>query len=307
MNRFAILAAVSAILLTGTGCGRRSASEKIEEKPSVAVSFPQQASLLREIAGDDFEVVTLLPPGTDPESYEPSMSTMKALTRSHLYFTMGSPGFEQSVLRGIEANFPDTRIVDSSEGIERLGHDHSHGHHHSHRHDEAENCPSADPHILTSVANARKMAQTMTQGLIREYPARKEIYSARLARFDSTLACADDSLRSIFSHGAAPFIVLHPSLSYFSRDYGLKQIAMEQEGKEPSPKQYSEILGHISGSRPAAIISERQHSSRRLEDMGETMGIPVIEVDLNSEGWLDELFRIARAISIQNREDKDKK
>lgn len=298
------LIAIAAVFLylSGGGCGRSGASEDV--RPVAAVTFPQQASLLKAIVGDRYRIVTLLPPGSDPETFEPSMATMKALTRADVYFTMGSPGFEQSVLRSVETNFPDLVVVDSSDGIDRLAHIHGSGVHTpndlDHHHDDdsdGHHCPAADPHILTSIVNARKMARNMKSALSRINPKDSDRYSKGLLSLDSTLTAADDSIRHLLSSGSRPFVVLHPSLSYFARDYVLNQISLESEGKEPTPRQYEEIFSKISSIGPAVFVTERQHSSVRFKDAAKKMDYPVIEVDLNSENWIDQLFLISNSIA----------
>ncbi len=289
-----------------TGCGRSHVDSETEERPVIAVTYPQQAMLLRDLAGDDFEIITLLPPGSDPETYEPSMSTMKALSKADILFTMGTPGFEKAVERGVKTNFPNLEVIDSSVGIERLTHTHDgdHSHHHDHGDGKDDNgChgeENGDPHLLTSILNARVMASNMANGLGKKYPEMNGKYSLRLAHLDSTLKVADDSLRSILSVGAAPFVVMHPSLSYFAHDYGLTQLSLEEEGKEPSPRQYAETMKRISTAKPRVVVFERTHSSPQIEAMAKSMSIPTLTVDLNSEEWIENLYLIANAIKNQS-------
>lgn len=275
-------------------------SEKREyDRPVAVVTYPQQAALLRPLIGDDYDLVILLPPGNDPETYDPSMSTMKALTRADIYFTMGTPGFEQAVLKRIESNFPDVKVFDASKGINRLEDSHGHVHSHvGHVHEDVRDthCQSGDPHLLTSVRNGRIMADNMARTLTSLNNGKSEVYKSRFNRLDSILRVADDSLAALLRSGSGTFVVKHPSLSYFAQDYNLTQISLEQEGKEPSPRGYRETLKRIESESPAVIISEKQHSSRNLDEAAKSMSIPVIEVDLNTEDWIETLFFIAESI-----------
>lgn len=144
----------------------------------------------------------------------------------------------------------------------------------------------------------------MATGLSRLNYSKAGVYTQRLSRLDSTLRIADDSLASMFAGGASAFVVKHPSLSYFANDYHLNQIALEEEGKEPSPRRYRETLSRIETSCPAIVISEKQHSSRNLEAAAEMMQVPVVEVDLNTEGWIETLFLIAGKIQKSPSADK---
>ena len=303
-----LIITVTTLALAATGCGCSYTGTDSSGRPVAAVVYPQQAALLRPIVGDEFEIVTLLPPGSDPETYEPSMSTMKALTHADILFAMGTPGFEEAVLRGVGANFPDLKVIDSSAGIERLTHTHGsaeygkldHGHGHSHGHDDHEAEIEGDPHLLTSVRNARIMAANMVSALSSLNPAESATYRRRLASLDSVFTVTDDSLRSILARGARPFVMLHPSLSYFAHDYGLTQLSMEQDGKEPSPRMYAQTMKTLSVSDPALLVTERTHSSPQLKAMADEAGIPELVVDLNSEDWIANLYKIAEALTSRN-------
>ena len=89
-------------------------------KKTLAVSFAPQAYLLKSLAGDRFDVKTILPQGSDPETYDPGVGDLMALQDSRCYFTLSTPGFEEKTLERVRANFPDVDVSDVSVGIERI-------------------------------------------------------------------------------------------------------------------------------------------------------------------------------------------
>ena len=62
---------------------------------TLTVSIEPQRYLLEQIAGDKWQVNTVLEKGADPENFDPPMSTMKKAMSSRLYFSMGTLPFEQ--------------------------------------------------------------------------------------------------------------------------------------------------------------------------------------------------------------------
>ena len=67
-----------------SGCASRPA----DERPTIFVSILPLRGIVSEIVGDDFRVEVLVPPGMNPESFEPTPRQMIDLNRSQLIFNM---------------------------------------------------------------------------------------------------------------------------------------------------------------------------------------------------------------------------
>ena len=115
------VAAAIILLLPSASCSRK---ERGSAKPVVAVSFDSQKEIVERIAGDDYRVVALLPPGSDPEMFDPDMRVMKALEQAEIYLTTSTLGFEQQVGERIRANYPTLKVTDLTSGIDILMHTH---------------------------------------------------------------------------------------------------------------------------------------------------------------------------------------
>ena len=88
-----------------------------------------------------------------------------------------------------------------------------------------------------------------------------ETYKRNYQKLKGLLKATDDSIAGILaeSKGKA-FAVMHPSLSYFARDYGLRQVAMETDGKEASPRQLAERMEKARKLKAKVLIHDREHS-----------------------------------------------
>lgn len=278
--KYLLQLAACALLLLTVGCGGKSTADA----PTISVSMPMQQTLVHAIAGDGLRVNTLLPPGTDPETFDPSVQTLSELSRSKAYLTLGTPGFEQNLMAKAKESFPGVEVIDVAKGISIIDGTHA-GH-------------EADPHITSSVRNAALIAANITEALCRLYPDSAAAYRKAGAREQQRLRQLDDSIARVLSRvPGTSFVVMHPSLSYFARDYGLRQIAMESEGKEASPRELQQRMEAARQAGARVLIHDRDHASARAEELARQMGLRLVPVALNGPDWQSELLNAARAIA----------
>ncbi|MDE6552729.1 MAG: zinc ABC transporter substrate-binding protein [Muribaculaceae bacterium] len=274
------------IILSGCGGGHTS------DRPAIAVSFEPQAWMLKQIAGDDFDIVTLLPAGSDPETYQPSISTMKDVGKAEAFFTLGTDGFEKSLTQSIASNFPDLKVVDCTAGVEKITG--THGHHDGDGQDHESE--EFDPHMLASIRNSIEIADNMTRYMMTIHPEKSDEYQRAGEELKALMKAMDDSICKMNIKGKS-FAMRHPSLSYFARDYGLNQIALQSDGKEASPLQISRQMDQMKESGARVFITEKEHASVGDEETAGQLGLNTIEVSLNSKDWLDDLMKTANEIN----------
>lgn len=277
MNNSVALAYIVLLTIVLAGCGSNR-----EKTMTVVASFAPQEWMLRQIAGDSIRVVTLLPPGTDAENYQPSPSTLKAMADADVWLTLGTDGFESSLQSTAKSNFPDLDIEDCTAGIEKI-----YGTH------EGED--SFDPHLLASVRNSITIAQNMTDILCQLYPGLTDGMRNRSAKLIADMSAQDERMGNLNIKGGK-FAIRHPSLSYFARDYGLIQLPLEMEGKETTPKQLMERLEEIKSQQPGVMVIDAKHATDRDRDMADDLQMMPLVVTLDGEDWLIGLERIAQKL-----------
>lgn len=288
VRRFTLLAVMAAALAALMSLVLSCSMQEREER-AVTVSIQPQKELLEAIVGDKLKVRSLLATGGDPETYDPSMSHLLNVEKSMAYFRVGDIGFEDAIIERVKLSCPDLPIIDSSEGIERISGTHEGG---------------EDPHVWGSVNNARVMAANMLEAVCRLDTANARTYRANyntlIARLDSVDSAIRESLASIHSR---TFVVWHPSLSYFARDYGLKQIALGSEHKERTPESLKTLLD--SASRSGAVIFMVEGADDRAARMArEELRLPVHQFNLQTYDWADELLGVAKALAASGNTDK---
>lgn len=281
------LTLLPALMLTCllAGCGTQMAT-----KPIITVSIQPQKYLLEKIAGDKWDVKCLLSNGANPESYDPSLTHLMNLENSTAYFRIGNIPFESAIITKVTKNNPDLKIIDSSEGIALIT-----GTHSGHAGDM-----EIDPHTWTSVKNAKKIASNMYNGLVGLDPENKSVYTRNFKKLLANLDSLDNSIKEKLAPcQGESFIVWHPSLSYFARDYGLKQISLSPEGKEASVTMMQSAIDHSKEAGAKVLFYQKDIDSRQAVVANEQIGAKLVTINPLSYNWEGEIINIADALSQQ--------
>lgn len=271
------------------------------DKPVVTVSVLPQLYFLEELAGDLVEVNVMVPPGASPASYEPDLKQMALLEQSALYLNIGSLGFEQAWLQKIRDLYPELRMVSLAESIDQIpqqADDHARqdpGQHNrenpAHEHDgHAHEHGSLDPHIWMSARNGRIIARDVASALNELLPEQHALIGQRLRKLDSSLQQLDLEIENrLASLEQRSFMIYHPALGYFARDYQLKQHALESEGRAPSVAHMQDMvnLGRKEGIRTVFIQS--QFDRANAETLARSLNAKVVQIDPLATDWPSQL------------------
>lgn len=245
--------------------------------------------MLKKIVGDRFEISCMLNEGNNPEAYEPSMTHLMNIEHSVAYFCIGYIGFEDAIVGKAHVNNPDLKIFNTSKGVEVIR-----GTHFSPEGEHNE----ADPHLWTSVANAIKISQNMLAAVVELDPDNADEYTRNFNAFKSELDSLDSRIKSqLAGKQGSAFLVWHPSLSYFARDYGLRQVSLEYEGKEIPIDKLKQNIDAARESGAHVLFVQREFDSRQAETIGEELGVKMVKINPMSYNWETELENIANAIA----------
>ncbi len=267
---------------------------------NVVVSILPEETFVKAVGGDKVTVTPMVLPGNSPHTYEPKPSQMKAIAAAQIYFAIGVE-FEKVWLPKFEALNPAMKVIDLSEGIEKLpmGAAHLHENETDHAHEAHHHDAGLDPHIWTDPANVAKIAHTIFTTLTAADPTNADYYRKRLDAFLAQIAQTDQTIRQILSSlpKGTPFMVFHPSWGYFAQAYGLKQISVEMEGKAPKPAALIALIKEAREEKVKAIFTQPEFSMQSARVIADELHIPVIQVTPLAKAWSQNLIRIAKAIA----------
>ena len=263
-----------------------SGNAQTGKKLAVFVSIAPQKYFVQQLGREWVDVQVMVQPGASPATYEPRPRQMAALSKTPIYFAIGVP-FEKNWLRKIAAANPNMRVVHTDHGIQKIpmsAHRHAAEKHPGKDHREQDGEP--DPHIWLSPALVMIQARTIRDALQEIDPAYRSVYEANYKAFISTLATLDAELRDLFADKQGfQFMVFHPSWGYFAHTYGLNQVAVEIEGKDPKPAQLKELIEHAKANKIKIIFVQPQFSSKSAKLVAKEIGGQVVVADPLAQDW----------------------
>lgn len=255
----------------------RGQKEPYQDKVQIVVSISPQTYFVEKIGGDKVIVSIMVPPGANPATYEPRPGQMKELSHARMYVRIKVP-FENAWMDKISAANKNMLIVDSTMGIERIG--------------------GKDPHIWLSPGLVKIQVENIYSGLVQVDPENKEIYIQNKKTFLKEIGVLDRELAQTFEKVKdRKFMVFHPAWSYLARDYGLKQIPIEIEGKEPSAAEMANLIETAKSNNIRVIFVQPQFSSESAETIARQIGGKVVFVDPLAGDWANNLRIVAKTLA----------
>jgi len=285
-----ILCAMAGLLMAG--CTSKRTQRTVfgkSDKLRVFVTVIPQAGIVKQIGGKYVDVKTLVSTGTCPETFSPTPKEIGYLSEADVFISLGLP-FEDSWLKKISGNSSVVNMKKMTDGIvlrelESLkdidGDIHQKG--------------DKDPHVWVSLKNLVIMANNTSHILSELMPENKKYFDQNLKTFSDKAKKLDDELRAKFSKQSNKNIfVFHPVFGYLADDYGLKQIPIEIEGKEPSAKQLVELMQVFKKYDAKLIFVQPEFSPKTAEAVAKALNAQIIPISVYNEDVFENIEGIVK-------------
>ena len=142
------------------------------------------------------------------------------------------------------------------------------------------------------------MAENMCNGLKKIDPANTAAYDANLKKLKLKISSVDSAITRIFKESSEKrFVVFHPALGYLARDYGLEQLAIEFEGKIPSPKHLKQVIEAARKANVKFILIQKEFDAENAVVIANETGSSILQIDPLDYFWSDQVIDIAQKIS----------
>lgn len=285
MKRFILLFCLSTILFSGCFSGTKHPKDKI-----VFVSILPLKYFADKIVGNRYRVEVTVPPGAGPETYSPTPKQMMSLGEASAYFSIGYLPFEQTLIENFKSTNPDLEVFATSKRIDLIKDETSHQDH--------EHLQGVDPHIWSSPKTARLIAQNIFDGMIKIDPSGSDTYKKNLNNLLIEIGKVDSTVTSLTSKATSKkFIIFHPALGYFARDYGFEQLSIEFEGKVPSPKHLQKVIETSKSENIKFILIQKEFDKENADIIAKETGSKIIQIDPLDYNWPQQIISIARQLS----------
>jgi zinc transport system substrate-binding protein len=282
----------SIIILLVLSCGKEPEPKDMSAKAKVFVSILPQGYLAQRVGGGHVDISVLVPPGQSPETFEPAPQQMAALSEADIICGIGIP-FEDVLFDKIISAMPNITVVRTDRDITKIPMESAHGHSHA-----GEPAGAPDPHVWLDPKRAIKISEAIRDALGQIAPNHKNDFEANFLKLKDDLTRADSLLtEKLRPYRGRAFYVMHPAFGYFAEAYGLKQKAVEVEGKEPSARELAEIINDIRTDRARVIFVQKQFSSVTVERLATDLGVAVVSIDPLEYQYIDNLMKMADAIA----------
>lgn len=263
-----------------------------QNTPQVLVSVPVYKQFIQEIAGDTVQVQLMVPVGASAHTYEPSPRQMTQASKADLWFITGET-FETKAVKAIQSYNRNFKSVDLRANLALIKDGES----------QCTHCKchpdGLDLHFWLSPRLAKIQVQTITKALQERYPAYSSMYQNNSLKVQEKLDALNKDMTALLGDGSTKrlIVVAHPAYAYMERDYGIIQKSIEIEGKEPSPRQMTELIRNARTSGVKIIYTEPQYPSKGAKLIAQEIGGTVVELDPYSEYYFEMMRKTAQSFS----------
>jgi zinc transport system substrate-binding protein len=244
----------------------------------VFVSIPPQKFFVERIGGDRVRVDVMLEPGHAPETYEPPPRKIAAMQAARLFVLMDVP-FERIWLDALPPPGPGFAVVDAGPPGEEPA---------EHR----------DPHAWVAPEDARRIARVVRDALIEADPAGAGSYQAGHDALFLELEALDREVRALLDRPRTPyFIISHASLGRFAAAYGLRQVALEEGGREIGTRRLAEITRLARDEGIRTVLVQGQYHAGMARTLARELDATTVDIDPLAEDYIAGMRAIAAAVA----------
>ncbi len=281
LKKCLILLISAVFMLFCVSCGNNP--DNNSGKKIIAVTIVPQATFVKAVCGDSFEIVTLIPPGGSPESYEPSPMVIRKFEKAEIFFRIGVPAENT----GSVADIPEkVKVVSLQEEVSKT--------YPELLFEEGER----DHHIWLSPKRVKIMIDVILRELSIIDPENAEIYNKNAQNYKNQLDVLDNEIKNIFKDIENPkFIAYHPAFGYFADEYDITMYALEEEGKEVTISRLKEMADLAKEEKIKVVFYQEETDSLRAKAFAEEIGGKAVMLSPLSGNYIDNLKTMAEKIA----------
>jgi zinc transport system substrate-binding protein len=237
------------------------------EELSVLVSVAPYIHIVERIGGDSIQVKLIVPQGADSHNYEPTPKQIQEASKAKIWFYVGEP-FEKRAQQALKNQNKEFILCDLRQNLNL--------HHEQH----CEHSCGYDPHIWMSPKMMIIQVHTIAEGLKLILPDKSDAIDTNAQKLIDDLMLLDQELRQQLDRKAhITILVAHPAYGYFCREYGITQMTIEQEGKDPTVKAVTQLINDVKKLDIKKIFIQSRYGHKGAYLIAKEIGAKVVVLD----------------------------
>lgn len=276
---------VVSLLLTACNSNRPTGTSRAE-KLNVVATTSIVGDVVHNVGGDAIELTVLIPPGSDPHTFEPRPQDIAALNDARVVFINGLD-LEEALEPALEANIKGT-LVEVSSGIEALPFQ---GEHENEAEGEDPQHEDGDPHTWMDPNNVITWTQIIAAALSQADPANAGTYQSNADAYINQLRSLDSWIRQQTEQVPASqrkLVTDHAVFAYFAEEYGFEQVGLIvpalSTNAAPSAKELAELENEIRAQGIPAIFVGTTVNPALSQQVAQDTGTKLVSVYTGSLG-----------------------
>ncbi|WP_273835973.1 metal ABC transporter solute-binding protein, Zn/Mn family [Guptibacillus sedimenti] len=279
-NRFltvAFLLSLSTLVLVG--CGQEP-DKNADGKLSIYTTLYPLEYFAERIGGEHVTAESIIPPGSDAHSFEPTTKTMTELAESDLFIYNGAgmEGFADAAKDTLKNE--DVMTLESAEGIHFDETKEEHEEHADEEHADHDH-GDVNPHIWIDPTLAIQQAENIKRALIEINPDNKKTFESNYETLEEELLALDKEFREMAD--SAPkkeFLISHDAYSYWESRYGLKQLSVSglSPSQEPTQKQLEDIIETARSYNLKYMLFEQNATPKPAKAVQQELGLETLRI-----------------------------
>lgn len=289
-----IYLALSLCLIFMTGCSAGAGAQKPADSPKataetaakvkklVAVTIVPQQTFVKAVCGDLADIVVMVPPGSSPETYEPTPQEMKNFSDASLYFTIGVPVEKANIL----PKAGSIKVVSLQNEVANA------------YPDRTFDGKERDPHIWLSPKRVKVMVKVIAKNMSQLDPSNEAVYNKNADAYIKQLDELDGEIKSALAGvKSRKFIIFHPAFGYFADDYGLIMYALEEEGKEATVKHLQEMIDFAKKENIKVVFYQEEIDSSQSKAFAEEIDGKMMQLSPLAADYINNLKAMTKLMA----------
>ncbi|MBD8068559.1 metal ABC transporter solute-binding protein, Zn/Mn family [Bacillus sp. PS06] len=291
-----------------SGCSEEQSVS--DDKISIYTTIYPLEFFTEKIGGEHISVSSIIPPGADAHTFEPTARTMTQIAEADgfIYTGIGLEGFVDAVTESLSKekvafiaagdgiDLHSEEVVQDHEEDDHAHEEENHDHEESASHDDHDH-GDVDPHVWIDPILSISLAENIKEALIKLAPEHTEEFEQSFLALKEELEALDQEFQQAVSSAAHhEILVSHAAYGYWESRYGIEQISVTglSPTQEPSQRQLQTIIETAKEHDIKYILFEQNVTGKVAEVVKKEIGAEALMLH-NLESLTDD--------DLQNNED----